>query len=261
MEDFVVPRYFAADLLQTAPHGSLLREAWPSLFIGPAGSRCSLHVDAYGTDFWMLQLHGRKAWTLFPREAVPCLLPSYAHGHDAIFGEDVLASEDSDAAGGGKATTSVAQRRASISGEDRGSSAATPLSAWRCMKRWSCVLEPGDIIYVPAGCPHAVSNLTATAAISSNFVSEAHAQLAIDELRIAGLRAPAAAALAEHLDKRRRAASTGGQVGMAGPEAREQRGEETMGGATCEAEQNVKKEGGNDEGENNAPWCVFKRRS
>ena len=48
LDEFVVPSPFSGDLLQHTPPGSLLREAWPSLFIGPRGSRCGVHVDAYG---------------------------------------------------------------------------------------------------------------------------------------------------------------------------------------------------------------------
>ena len=48
LDEFVVPSYFCADLLQRTPEGSLLRESWPSLFIGPRCSRCAVHVDAYG---------------------------------------------------------------------------------------------------------------------------------------------------------------------------------------------------------------------
>ena len=177
LEEFVVPRYFAGDLLQRAPPGSLLREAWPSLFIGPRGSRCALHVDAYGTHFWMLVLDGRKAWTIFPRGATALLRPSFAHGHDASFAEDVNAAED--ATPGCKTSSSTAD--------------------WRCLERWACELTSGELLFVPAGCAHAVSNLTATAAISANFVSQSNRQLAIDELSVAGLQAPPAADLAHHL--------------------------------------------------------------
>lgn len=41
LDELVVPRHFAGDLLQRATRGTLYREAWPSLFIGPAGSRCA----------------------------------------------------------------------------------------------------------------------------------------------------------------------------------------------------------------------------
>lgn len=56
--EFVVPRYFCNDLLQRTPPGSLYRESWPSLFIGPSGSSCSLHIDTFGSHFWMILVEG-----------------------------------------------------------------------------------------------------------------------------------------------------------------------------------------------------------
>ena len=177
VEEIVVPRFFARDLLQRTPAGSLLREAWPSLFIGPRASRCALHVDAYGTHFWMLALEGRKAWTLFPRDATPALRPSYAHGHDASFGVDVDAADDA-----------------------HPTNLSTHQGEWRALERWACVLEPNELLFVPAGCAHAVTNLTPTLAISANFVTPSNRMLAVDELLVAGLQAPPAKALAAHLE-------------------------------------------------------------
>ena len=73
-------------------------------------------------------------------------------------------------------------------------------AAWRTLGRWACVLGAGELLFVPAGCAHAVTNLSATAAISANFVSlVSNLTHAADELSVAGLRSPAARALAEHL--------------------------------------------------------------
>ena len=175
LDELTVPRYFASDLLQRAPPGSLLREAWPSLFVGGVGSSCSLHVDAYATHFWMLVCEGRKKWTIFPRSAAPLLRPSYAHGHDAVFGEaveGVAGAGDGDGDGGG---------------------------GWRSLERWECELCAGELLFVPAGCPHQVSNLQPNAAISANFVDRTNLDLAVDELQVAGLSSQPAAALAKAL--------------------------------------------------------------
>jgi hypothetical protein len=42
-------------------------DSWPSLFVGPSGSCSGLHIDAFGSNFWMALLQGHKKWTLFPR--------------------------------------------------------------------------------------------------------------------------------------------------------------------------------------------------
>ena len=155
----------------------------------------------------MLALEGRKAWTIFPRSATPALRPSYAHGHDASFGVDVQPAWDVRDAGANVNVDAASD-------------------AWQALERWSCVLERGDLLFVPAGCAHAVTNLTVTAAISANFVSASNAALAVDELSVAGLHTAAARALAAHLRQ----------------------------SATDE---------GNDEGggEVDVPWAAFKRRA
>ena len=167
---FRVPRYFANDLLQRLEPGSLYRDAWPSLFVGPAGSRCSVHVDTFGSHFWMLLFEGEKRWTIFPPDAAPLLRPSYAHGHDPIFGADVH---------GAAADDDELLRRA---------------------PRWEGVLKAGECLFVPAGCPHAVANLTKTAAISSNFVLPDNLELARQELRVAACACPEARRVAAQLD-------------------------------------------------------------
>ena len=84
-------------------------------------------------------------------------------------------------------------------GANENARAALP---WRSLERWACVLGKGDLLFVPAGCAHAVSNLSATAAISANFVTASNVRLAADELSVAGLHEPAASALASHLRAR-----------------------------------------------------------
>ena len=40
----------------------------------------------------------------------------------------------------------------------------------RYLDRWEVTLGPGELLFVPAGAAHAVTNLSHTAAISANFV-------------------------------------------------------------------------------------------
>ena len=69
----------------------------------------------------------------------------------------------------------------------------------RCADRYECVLQPGECLFVPAGCAHAVRNLDHTLAISANFVDASNLGLVRDELAVAALRSPEAAALPEQL--------------------------------------------------------------
>ena len=60
-KQLVIPKYFAADFLQrTRSRDSLYRNSWPSIFIAPAGISSELHVDAFGSNFWMALFEGKK---------------------------------------------------------------------------------------------------------------------------------------------------------------------------------------------------------
>ena len=155
-------------------------------------------------------LEGRKAWTLFPRGATPWLSPSYLHGsHDATFSADVTPEDDiSDEGrrrgGGGEEDGEGGSEEEEGEEEDEGREEKEEEervgAVWRTLERWSCVLESGDLLFVPCGCPHAVCNLTTiTAALSANFVGETNRSLAVDELSVAGLQSLPAAQLAAHL--------------------------------------------------------------
>jgi len=69
LQQFVIPKYFAGDLWKRLPFNSSGAKDFfarhPSLFVGPAGSGGTLHVDSYASTFWQLLLHGRKRWTLY----------------------------------------------------------------------------------------------------------------------------------------------------------------------------------------------------
>ena len=181
-DSFVVPRFFSNDFLQRTPAGSLYRESWPSLFVGLRGSRCSLHIDTFGSHFWMMLFEGEKEWTIFPSSATPLLQPSFRHSHDAVFAGDVHATGGD---GGGPNAPPAAEQ--------------PPNPLLRHADRYQGVLRAGECLFVPAGCAHAVRNLSHTLAISANFVDASNLELVRDELAIAGLRNPEAATLLKHL--------------------------------------------------------------
>jgi len=66
VKELRIPKYFAGDFLQRTPPGSLYHDSWPSLFIAPAGITSELHVDAFGSNFWMALFEGKKRslWNL-----------------------------------------------------------------------------------------------------------------------------------------------------------------------------------------------------
>jgi hypothetical protein len=108
-----------------------------------------------------------------------------------VYGEEVHAELHADAHG---------DACAGASADDAGSTAhSTSTSLLPLAPRYECVLRPSEILFVPAGCPHAVKNLTHTSAISANFVDVSNLDQVRDELRIAGLRNPDAARLYRHM--------------------------------------------------------------
>ncbi|XP_019864141.1 PREDICTED: jmjC domain-containing protein 4-like [Amphimedon queenslandica] len=50
-----------------------------------------------------------------------------------------------------------------------------------------CILEPGEVLFVPAGSPNQVDNLEASLSISANFVNHSNISLVRHELLMASL--------------------------------------------------------------------------
>ncbi|KAL8576600.1 hypothetical protein ACOMHN_025075 [Nucella lapillus] len=165
--EITIPRYFAGDFLQRSSSGSLYQDSWPSLFIAPAGVHSGLHVDAFASNFWMALFQGRKRWVFFQEEDAPCLYPVYAHSMDPTFEADMVHPD---------LTTH-------------------PLLA--SVHPVECVLNAGELLFVPGGSPHYVENLDATLAISANFVDLSNFTRVKEELDISALLDPRAADLAQ----------------------------------------------------------------
>jgi len=149
LEGFIVPEYFAQDLLQRTPavEADQYREQWPSLFLGPKGSGCNLHTDSLGSHFWMALVSGRKEWRVFSPESAAYLKPN------AITGSfDIDAFQEEQAA------------------------------EFYAADMHGTVLEAGDIVFVPAGSPHQVRNIEDTVAISGNYIDATNFEQALKEL-------------------------------------------------------------------------------
>ncbi|XP_061191291.1 bifunctional arginine demethylase and lysyl-hydroxylase JMJD6-like [Saccostrea echinata] len=154
VEKLKIPRYFAGDFLQRTSEGSLYRDSWPSLFVAPAGLCSELHVDAFGSNFWMAVFQGSKRWVFFPRSDLPLLYPQYPNSMDPVFDADI--------------TNPDLKKQPLLS--------LTHPS--------ECVLSEGEVLFVPAGCPHRVENLTTTVAISANFVDLSNWKTVSEELEL-----------------------------------------------------------------------------
>ncbi|CAG2212437.1 unnamed protein product [Mytilus edulis] len=156
-KELTIPKYFAGDFLKRTEEGSLYKDSWPSLFVAPEGITSELHVDAFGSNFWMALFQGKKRWVFFPQSDVPYLYPEYEHSLDPVFAVDLSRPD------------------------------LTQYPLLQLTTPIECVLEPGDVLFVPAGCPHRVKNLETSVAISSNFVDQSNFTLVNQELKINAL--------------------------------------------------------------------------
>eukprot|EP00095_Tigriopus_kingsejongensis_P000564 maker-scaffold776_size99073-snap-gene-0.20 protein:Tk00564 transcript:maker-scaffold776_size99073-snap-gene-0.20-mRNA-1 annotation:"hypothetical protein BRAFLDRAFT_84996" len=159
-----IPKYFQHDLLKQTSVEALYHQSWPSLFVASEGVQGGLHVDAFGSHFWMILLQGHKKWTFFPREATPHLMPVFEDSLDPVFDADL-----------------------------------SDQSLLASLNAVEIVLQPGEILFVPQGCPHQVGNLTATVAVSGNFVDDSNYDEVVKHLKINGLVDPRAVDLLREL--------------------------------------------------------------
>lgn len=96
-------------------------------------------------------------WTFFPPEDLPLLYPTYVHSTDAVF-------------------------EVNLTQPDLQQYPLLSLTHPRV-----CSLSPGELLFVPSGCPHRVENLEPSLAISANFVDQSNFDSVCKELRVNAL--------------------------------------------------------------------------
>jgi len=151
LNSFVVPKFFSGDKLLRVPEELPFALDWPSLFIGAKGTQSGLHVDAFGTSFWMYLLKGKKLWHFYPQKSATFLYEDRATNSFEVnsFGPDYQ---------------------------------KYPLH--KVVTPTEYTMQAGDLIFVPAGIPHQVANLEDTVAISMNFIDFTNKREADRELQI-----------------------------------------------------------------------------
>ena len=151
LDDFVVPKWFANDILKYIFAGF-----WPSLFVGPSGfSHSPLHRDTFGTAFYSIQLAGTKIWRIYQSKDVELLyplLPSFSQ--DDVFFQvtDTFSKEEQQ-----KFPLILQAPYVDIS------------------------VSSGELLYVPAGSPHQVlsANNGITVTVAMNYIQKANLARAI----------------------------------------------------------------------------------
>ena len=151
-ENFVTPSLLQENYLKLTSSSALYHNSWPSLFVAKKGTNSGLHVDAFGSHFWMFLISGRKNWTFYAPEDCGSLNPKFYDSLDPIF----RPSKDQ-------------------------------LESLQC---YSVELLPGQLLFVPSGSPHRVENITDTVAVSGNFVNESNLDEVVKHLKINALKDP-----------------------------------------------------------------------
>lgn len=149
LDSFYVPRFFVEDRMQlvySAYNSSVdfddvgiqQRDYWPSLFIGRKATASSLHGDWGGTAAWMGLLRGRKHWVI----ASPATR--------ALLREEVPTSSRP---APGRFSADLMRKYMSESDD------AQWADVLREGELFEDVLEAGEVLFLPAECPHQVRNL------------------------------------------------------------------------------------------------------
>ena len=195
-----VPRYFAHDFMQRTRLTHAFSASWPSLFVAAPGTRSSTHVDQWTGNFWMAMVRGVKRWTLFHADDVPLLSPDYGRGTlDPAFPrlhemererrahfEGGLSEEGSDEANRSSEAEDVfdasdAEKLGFVGAAGEGPHPLAPLA-----RRWDVDLGPGEVLFVPGGFPHVVTNLGVTVSFAGNYVDESNLDAALRDLDLLG---------------------------------------------------------------------------
>ena len=115
-------------------------------------------MDAFGSHFWMALFEGQKRWTFFNSDDLASLRPCYKGSLDPTFDIDLAVAE-------------------------------------RTLNPYSVVLKSGQVLFVPAGSPHRVENLTDSVAVSGNFINKTNLETAVKHLKYNSIMDPRAADL------------------------------------------------------------------
>jgi histone arginine demethylase JMJD6 len=113
------------------------------VFIGPAGTLSPLHVDLFGTHAWLAQIAGRKQFTLFPPQDGPYLYDGKVDPLNPDFERYPL----------------FAQAKAHVT-----------------------ILEPGEVIFIPAGWVHHVVSLDTSISVTFNYANASNLALHVSSI-------------------------------------------------------------------------------
>ena len=162
------PRYFAHCFTHRTRTPLSVAHDTPALFVGGADTVSHLHVDQMRSNFWMYVGEGYKHWTCFHPDDTQLLKPTW---------------DDEDQLHRFPALQTLEEAEGGVAGA----------------RRLDFTLGPGETLYIPRGTPHEVCNLTATTAVSANFIDQSNREEATAQARAKAARCAAGSARAANL--------------------------------------------------------------
>ncbi|CAE8627750.1 unnamed protein product [Polarella glacialis] len=148
-----IPRYFLHCFSHRTRHQLSMAYDTPALFVGTPGTRSSLHIDQMCSNFWMFLSEGRKHWITFHPDDTKLLSPTLDQ-EDQIYRFRSLSELEADP----EASSSLRKAR-----------------------KIEFTISAGDLLFIPHGTPHEVTNLTATCAISANFFDQSNIKESLEQ--------------------------------------------------------------------------------
>lgn len=170
LETFSLPRFFTNDVFKRLPPAQRALDPFensPGLFVQPSQSTSALHVDALDSHFLQILLEGRKRWTFYALEPERQQL-LLARKLTYLIKEN----------GPGIAREA---RWSELIGAD-GTNSTNRLLDFAEAHRVEVTLEKGELLFVPGGVPHQVTQLAPSLAISLNYVDHSNFEAAVNRL-------------------------------------------------------------------------------
>lgn len=143
LADYQTPHYFQEDLFDLLPPD--FRPDYQWLIVGPARSGSTFHQDPNSTSAWNACIVGKKKWMLFPPNAPP---------------PGVSVTSD-----GGKVQAPVSVIEWFVNYYEQAHEYGRKVGAIEC------VVNAGEVMFIPAGWFHIVLNLELTVAVTQNYAS------------------------------------------------------------------------------------------
>ena len=161
LSDFTTPGFFSLDFGEQA--GLVSPHSFTWLYLGERGSATPTHVDVMNSSAWMYVLKGRKRWRMVASSGLErCYTSAAGSGPSVQEGGDTLGGSLLDLFG------------------ESDEALAAALGADATL--WEGEVGPGELIFTPSKCAHAVQNLELTIALTSNYVDLSNVMDVYDSL-------------------------------------------------------------------------------